>query len=121
MVTLLVESNGHKDKMLSIEKHLEKTEPYLNNLIDNHKYQCEWNIQFTVAIKFISSKNSDETHTTHTKSDNIEIMIVIETDEIIEELLNSLLQRYQKILKNQWKEFILFLIALICCIRNFLK
>ena len=36
---------------------------------------------------FISSKDSDETRTMHTKSDNIEIMIGNETDEIIEELL----------------------------------
>ena len=44
-----------------------------------------------MAINFISSKDSDETHqnlrTTHTKSDNVEIMMGSETDEIIEELL----------------------------------
>ena len=32
----------------------------------------------------------------HTKSNNIEIMIGSETDEIIEELFESLLERYQK-------------------------
>ena len=32
----------------------------------------------------------------HTKSDNIEIMVRIETDDIIEELRDSLLQNYQK-------------------------
>ena len=37
----------------------------------------------------------------HTKSDNIEVLIGNETDEIIEELFNSLLQRFQKIKKNQ--------------------
>ena len=36
----------------------------------------------------------------HTKSDNIEIMMVSETDEIIEELFESLLERYQEGLKE---------------------
>ena len=47
-----------------------------------------------MSINFISSKDSDETRTTHTKSDNMEIMIASETDEIIEETFKSLLQRY---------------------------
>ena len=39
-----------------------------------------------MSINFISSKNSDETHNIHTKSDNIEIIMVSETNDIIEEL-----------------------------------
>ena len=35
-----------------------------------------------MEINFISSKDSNETRTMHTKSDNIEIMVGIETDEI---------------------------------------
>ena len=53
--------------------------------------QGEWKIQLTMVINFISSKGSNETRTMLTKSDNIEIMIDNETDEIIEELFNSLL------------------------------
>ena len=63
------------------------------NTITEHKTQGEWKIQLTMAINFISSKeDSDETRTMHTKSNNIEIMMVSETDEIIEELFKSLLQ-----------------------------
>ena len=47
-------------------------------------------------INFISSKDSNETRTMHIKSDNIEIMMGSETDEITGELFNSLLQRYQE-------------------------
>ena len=48
-----------------------------------------------MTINFIFPKDSDETRTTlYTKSDNIEIMIDNETDEIVEELFESLLQRY---------------------------
>ena len=39
-----------------------------------------------MAINFISSKDSGETRTMHTKSNNVEIMMGSETDEIIEEL-----------------------------------
>ena len=39
----------------------------------------------------------------HSKSDNIEILIGNETDEIIEDLFDSLLQRYQKGLEESMK------------------
>ena len=40
----------------------------------------------------------------HSKSDNAEIMMGSETDEIIEELFESLLQRYQEVLEKSMKE-----------------
>ena len=50
-----------------------------------------------MEINFISPKpDSDETHTMRAKSDNIEIMIGSETDEVIEERFKFLLQRYRK-------------------------
>ena len=67
----------------------------LDNTITEHKTQSESRIQLTMAINFISSKDSDETHTMHAKSNNVEIMIGSETDEIIKELFKSFLQRYQ--------------------------
>ena len=66
-----------------------------------------------MKINFTSSKDSDETRTMHTTSDNIEIMMGSETDEIIEEeLFESLLQRYQEGLEESMKAN-LFLIVLI--------
>ena len=66
-------------------------------------------IQLTISINFISHKDSNETRNMHTKSDNIEIMMSSETDEIIEELFKSLLQRYQEGLEESMKgsDFIL--------------
>ena len=73
-----------------------------------HEIQSEWKILLTIAINFISSKDSDETCTMHTKSNNVEIMIGSETDEIIEELFISILQRYQEGLEESMRgsEFI---------------
>ena len=49
-----------------------------------------------MSIKFISSKDFNETLIMHTWSDNIEIMMGTETDDIIDECFKSLLQEYQK-------------------------
>ena len=57
--------------------------PYLSDMINYHKSEGEWKIQLTLAINFMSSKDSEETRTMHTKSHNIEIMMGNETDEII--------------------------------------
>ena len=43
-------------------------------------------------VNFISSNYSDETRNLRTKSNNIEIMIGNETDEIIDELFESFSQ-----------------------------
>ena len=53
-----------------------------------------------MSINFISSKDSDETRNMHTKSDNVEIIMGSETNNIIEELCASLLQKYQARLKK---------------------
>ena len=57
-----------------------------------------------MIINFISSKDSHEICTMNTKSNNIEIMMGNETDEIIEELFESLLQSYQAGLEEKMKE-----------------
>ena len=44
-------------------------------MINNHETQGEWRIQSVMAINFISSEDSKETHTMPTKSANIETMI----------------------------------------------
>ena len=58
----------------------------------------------TMEIIFISSeKDADQTRTIYSKSDNTEIMMGSETDEIIDKLLKSILQRYQKNLEESMR------------------
>ena len=97
------ESIGDKDKTLTIREYLDITRPYLCDIINDHKTQGKWKIQSIIVINFISSKDSNETRTMHTKSDNIKIMIGNETNEIIKELFNSFLQRYQEGLEESMK------------------
>ena len=57
-----------------------------------------------MSINFLSFKDSDETHNIMlTKSNNIEIMMGSETNEISDELLESLLQKYQEGLEESMK------------------
>ena len=62
-----------------------------------------WKIQLKMAINFISSKDSDETRTMHKKSNNVEIMMGSETDEIIKDLLESFSQKYQEGLEESMR------------------
>ena len=88
------EKVGDQNKLLKIREYINTIRPYLSDIINNHKTQGEWKIHSTMAINFISSKDSDETRPMHTKNGNIEIMMSSETDEIIEGLFESLFQRY---------------------------
>ena len=54
------------------------------------KLKENWKIQLTLEINFISSKDSDETSTMCTISDNIEIMIGNKTSRIIKKPFNFL-------------------------------
>ena len=81
---------------MSPKEYLDMIRPYLSDMIIDYKTQGEWKIQLTVSINFISSNDSGETRNLHTKSNNIEIMIDNETDEIIEELFESLCKNIKK-------------------------
>ena len=52
-----------------------------------------------MAINFIFSKDSDETHIMYTKNINIEIMIANESGKIVLKLFESPMQKHQK--KNE--------------------
>ena len=90
-------SNSDKNKILSVEEYLYKIRPYLRDIIINDLKQYDtWKIQLIITINFISSKDdNDEERVMHSKSDNIEIMISDEVDEVIKKLFDSLKNRYQ--------------------------
>ena len=96
------ESKG--DNILTIEEYLALIEPYLRELINYYKSKGQWKIQLTAQINFISLRpDSDETRVMYTKSDNEEFMNGSDTDEIIKELFESLLKRYQENLQEKMR------------------
>ena len=97
------ESRGDKYNNLSLEEYLNIIRPYLRDMIDNHKALGEWKIQLIMRIIFVSSLYINEIHIMHTKSDNIELMSGTETNDVINELFNSFLRRYQEGLETKMK------------------
>ena len=89
------ESNGDRNKTLSVEEYLDKISPYLRDVINNLQRSDTWKTQLTIANNYISSFDNDEEHVLHSKNDNIETVISNEEDEVIKELFDSLKNRYQ--------------------------
>ena len=87
--------DGDEDKNLSIKEYLDEIRPYFSNIINEHKNKDEWKIQINMSINFISLKNSNEVRTMYTKSDNADIMTGVDTNDVVEELFKSTLERYQ--------------------------
>ena len=77
-------------------------------MIDNHKAHSEWKFQLIKQITFVSSLGKNEFCTMYIQSDNIEILIGNETDDIINDLFESLF-KYKKRLETKMKgdEFVL--------------
>ena len=72
-------------------------------MINNHKAHGEWKIQLTMQITFVSSLDTGEFHITHSKSNNTEILMSTETDDIINELFEYFLKKYQEGLETKMK------------------
>ena len=47
----------------------------LENILIKLNHMEKWKTQLTIAVNFISSKNTDEESVMHSKSDTIQIMI----------------------------------------------
>ena len=104
--------NDHKTAM---KVHL----PY--KITDAETKFGEWKIQLKMWINCVSFKNFEDTRTIHSVSNNIEILMGSETDDIIDELFKSLLQRYQNAREestnkgrelNSWKCWFIVLLSL---------
>ena len=94
------ESRGDKDKKLSIEQYLDMIKPYLSDLINYYKAieasSNEWEIQINMYINFDSSNDTGKIRTAFVWSDNEEIRLGNETDDIVKRLINSFLNNCQK-------------------------
>ena len=101
------------------EDYLDIIRPYLRDMVNNHKAPIklrdpndtiieddlfgESKIQLTMQITFISSLDTGEIRTTDSKSDNVEIMMNNEADDIIKELFGSFWKIYQEGLETEMK------------------
>ena len=94
-------SKTGKNRILSVKEYLNKIRSQLNAIINNLKRSDTWKIQLTRANNFISSKDdNDEERVMHSKSNNIEILISDEADEVVKKLIYSLKSNYQNDLES---------------------
>ena len=99
-----VQYKSKRDKILSLKEYLNLIEKYLRELIEKYKLKGKRKVQLTIEVNFISLKpGSDETRIMYTKSDNIEIMFGDDNDDIIEQIFESLLQKFEENLQNKMR------------------
>ena len=95
-------SNGNNS--LSFNEYLELIKPYLYDLINVYKAKGEWKLQLSAEISFVLQKlGSNEMRTMYNRSTPEEIIIGCETEEVAENLIMSILQKYQDNLQNKMK------------------
>ena len=77
-----------------------KTPMENDNVINNKSQFGEWKIQLLMLSRCTSSKNFEETRSVHSVSDNIEIFMSIDTDEVIDRLFDTIYQRFQEAIET---------------------
>ena len=78
------ESNGDIEKRLSVKQYLNTIALYLYDLINDHNIvRRVWKIQINMHVNFISSRDTGETCIYYVWSDNVSIVQVKDTDDII--------------------------------------
>ena len=99
-----LEYGSEGSNSLSFMEYLNLIKPYIEDLINEKKNKGEWKLQLKANISFVSLKpDSDETRLMYTRSNPEEFMNGSETEEIIESLYRSLLQKYQDNLNEKMR------------------
>ena len=78
-------------------------------------------MQLTIVINCISSKDVEEEHVMHSKSDSIEFVHYDNANEVVDELFESLLSKYKialKINEEGGGRVILYSVQFNCCTAN---
>ena len=119
------ESNSDKNRNLSLDEYLNKIETYPRDIIINLQNSDKWEIQLTIAINFISSKDTEEERVMHSNSDNMKFTSWDDANEVVDELPKSLRSKYQEKLETSMKgsDFIFDSIQLLYykCHKKFFK
>ena len=99
---VLYASNGDKDGLLYIFEYFQKIKPYLRDLIDFYNTKRDWKTQLSMQISF-NSYTDNNVEIMHSKSDNVKTMWAVDANDAIQELISTLLQRFQQGLETKKK------------------
>ena len=97
-----------------LDEYLNKIKPYLKDIIIDLQGSDGWKIQLTITINFISSKDTEEERVMYSTSDNIKFTSYNDVNEVINEIFESLLSKYQNNLEKSIRgtDFIFDLVKL---------
>ena len=102
-------SRGYRSKNLSPKQYLDMIRPCLRDLIDGHKPTMElnnndkygeWKIQLVMQNKCICSKSFEDICDVYSASKPVETFMGADTDDTIDRLFDTLLQRFQKAIET---------------------
>ena len=98
------ESNGDIDEVSSIEGYLNKIEPHLIDIINEHKYG--WKIQLAAEIIFssVGDEDSKKSYPIYMYSKNLKVHCGFSTAMVVDGLLKSFLEDYQFSLRTKMKK-----------------
>ena len=98
-------SKGDRYENLLPKEYLNLIEPYLRDLINNHKPtmesnnkesdRAEWKIQLVLQNNFISDKDFKDTRSIYSASEAVENFMGSDTENAIDTLFNTVLKRIQ--------------------------
>ena len=100
-------SRGDRYENLSPEEYLDIIRPYSRDLINDHKPTAElnndssaehgeWKVQLVMLNNCISVKNFGDTRTIYSKSDPVEIFMGSDTNDVIDRLFDTTLERFHQ-------------------------
>ena len=96
-------SNGDKNSTLSLDEYLNKIKPCLRNIIIYPQNSDRWKIQLAIAIKFNSSKDTEEVRVMYSTSNNIKFTSYNDETEVANEFFESLRSKYQDNLETSMR------------------
>ena len=110
-------SSDDRNKKLSVKEHLDKIKPFLRDIIINPQKSDIWKIQLTVAINFISSKDVHGECVMQSKSNDMELVLYDNANEVVNEPFESRLSRCEIGLETSMNrgDFIFDSVQLIYC------
>ena len=74
---------------------------HLIQLINNHKNDNNWKIQLTMNVNFTPAEDFNDKRT---KTKNSKIMMRSDTNEIVNELFDSIIQKYRELLDHSTRD-----------------
>ena len=107
-------SRGDRYKKLSPKEYLDMIRPYLRDLINDHKTKTEltnrasnndsergeWKIQLVRQSNCISTKKFEDTCAIYSVRKPVELLMGADTDDTIDRLFDTLLQRFQQAIET---------------------